>query len=267
MYMKTFCLLILLVFCLNVRGQNPISFDQNYYDDSKGTVYYKEFNLDFQIHTNGGGIGLNIGEIKSYYLTRYYHFALGEIKHPKEYRKNDPQIFSRSAKSYIYGKQNNLFALRGGIGEKRYFSEKAKRNGVAVGVSYEGGISLGLLKPYYLDLIIVTNPGENQYVRRSEKYSPENEDLFIDPNYIYGGSGFAKGLNEITILPGGHFKAAVHFDWGAFDEFVKALEAGVMVDVFLKNAPILIESERLPNSENRQFFINLFLNLQFGKRW
>ena len=49
-------------------------------------------------------------------------------------------------------------------------------------------------------------------------------------------------------------------DWGAFDEFVKALEIGLMVDVFTKRAPILV------SDENRQVFFNFFLNLQFGKR-
>jgi hypothetical protein len=33
------------------------------------------------------------------------------------------------------------------VGEKKYFSEKAKRRGVAVGVNYEIGATLGLLKP------------------------------------------------------------------------------------------------------------------------
>ena len=41
--------------------------------------------------------------------------------------------------------------LRVGMGAKRYFSEKAKRKGIAIGINYQAGVSLGLLKPYYLD--------------------------------------------------------------------------------------------------------------------
>jgi len=37
-----------------------------------------------------------------------------------------------------------------------------------------------------------------------------------------------------------------------------------MVDVFTRKAPIMVE---LDNVENNQVFLNLFLHLQFGKRW
>ena len=89
----------------------------------------------------------------------------------------------------------------------------------------------------------------------------------LNINNIYGSSGFSKGLGELKVKPGAHAKAAVHFDWGAFDEFVKALEAGIMIDFYFDNIPIMVESAEVQNVENRPLFINLYLNLQFGKRW
>ena len=70
-------------------------------------------------------------------------------------------------------------------------------------------------------------------------------------------------MNEISILPGGHGKVAVHFDWGAFDEYIKAVEAGIAVDVFPKKIPMMVPVEGV---ENRKYFINLFITLQLGKR-
>jgi hypothetical protein len=58
----------------------------------------------------------------------------------------------------------------------------------------------------------------------------------------------------------------MHFDWGSMDEFVKALELGVMADVFLNEVPIMIESPYTPGVDNQAVFINLFMNFQFGKR-
>jgi hypothetical protein len=81
-----------------------------------------------------------------------------------------------------------------------------------------------------------------------------------------GSASFSQGLSEISIMPGFHAKAAAHFDWGAFDELVKAIEAGIQIDVFFKDVPIMIESPNLPNVENSPVFINLYLNLQLGKR-
>ena len=74
---------------------------------------------------------------------------------------------------------------------------------------------------------------------------------------------FVKGFNELSVVPGGQFKVAVHLDWGAFDEFIRALEIGVMGDIFFKEMPIMVDEEF---SENRPYFINLFVALQLGKR-
>ncbi|MFK7810596.1 MAG: hypothetical protein AB8F74_22505 [Saprospiraceae bacterium] len=237
----------------------------------KGLVYNKETTFDMTLHTPGVGIafGVNFGTIQTYYKTSYYHLQVGELRHVKGNRTSSDAnggISNRSARSYFYGKENNLYVIRAGKGVKRYLSEKAKDRGLAIGFSYEGGLTLGLLKPYYLEL---------RYQRdgigeiRSEKYSEENAGTFLNlanNNSIYGSSGFSKGLTEIRPIPGAHFKIGAHFDWGAFDEMVKALEAGVMIDVFYRKIPLMVENDQITNSENRPFFINLYLTLQLGKR-
>ncbi len=238
-------------------------------EEGKGIVYNKEFTFDFKIHTSGMGLGVNFAKLKTYYRTRFFNIELTEIKHPKEFRQSfDFRVPSanRVSRSFIFGKQNNLYALHGGIGEKRYFSEKALNRGLAVGISYSGGPALGLLKPYHLDIIRYREPDFGSFFIRSEAYSEENADKFLDINSIYGSSGLIKGIGETSIVPGAHAKFAVHLDWGAFDQFVKSVETGVMVDVFFKNMPIMVESPLLPNTENQSVFVNLFLNLQIGKR-
>lgn len=254
----------------SVCAQQTFDTNQNVYDEGEGIVYDREFTVDLKLHTNGFALGVNIARLKTYYLTRFFNIEFGEIKHPKEFRQSfDFQTQSpKVSRAFVFGKQNNLLVLRGGLGEKRYFSEKARRKGLAVGISYEGGPSLGLLKPYYLELLRpVDSDISGEFAIRSESYSDENAATFLEINRIYGSSGFSKGLSEISIIPGLHGKAAVHFDWGAFDEFVKAMEAGIMVDVFFREVPIMVESPLVEDSENNSFFINLYLNLQLGKRW
>ncbi len=254
-------------FSLFLAGQQFITPGENYYDDNKGIVYNKEFSVFAKFHTHGFAMGVNVGTLKTYYLTRFLNFEIGELKHIKEFKQSrDLQpVSNRVSRAYIFGKQNNLYVLRAGFGEKRYLSEKAKRKGLAVGVSYEVGPSLGLLKPYYLELVRNQENGNPPTVE-SEKYSPENENLFLDFTRIYGSSGFSKGIGELGLIPGAQAKLALHFDWGAFDEFVKAVEAGVMVDFFLQEPALMIET---PGSDiqNTPLFINLYINLQFGKRW
>ena len=240
----------------------------------KGVVYNKESTFDMTLHTTGFGLAFaaNFGTIKTYYKTKYYHFQIGELRHQKEERQsfdyNNPVGGSRSSKSFFFGKKNSLYVLRGGMGIKRYLSEKADEKGLAIGFSYEGGVTLGLLKPYYLELIYPVDGNDPERDVKSEKYSAENANLFLNSNNnsIYGASGFAKGLNEIRPVPGIHFKMGAHFDWGAFDEMVKAIEAGFMIDVFYKKIELMVENDAIVNAENRPFFVNLYITLQLGKR-
>ena len=68
-------------------------------------------------------------------------------------------------------------------------------------------------------------------------------------------------IAESKHIPHKDKNIAYHMDWGAFDEMVKALEIGLMVDVFSKKAPIFVSGE-----QNKQIFFNFFINFQFGKR-
>lgn len=268
--MRTLPILLLFMitgFALPVLAQRTLVLGQNNYEQRKEIIYSKEFATDFRLHTNGAAIGLNFGKIKSYNRTSILYAGIGELKHPQEVKQNQNLPFggASSFRGYIFGKQNNLFALRGGIGEKRYLSEKARRKGVAMAVSYEGGPTIGLLKPYYL--MLRYEPRDFNVTNfRSERYSPENEDRFLSVDKIFGADKFFQGIGELGLRPGLHAKAAVHVDWGILDEFVKALEAGIMADVFFQDIPLMVESPLAPNFKNQNVFVNLFLTLQFGKR-
>jgi len=129
------------------------------------------------------------------------------------------------------------------------------------------GLNIGRIKTYYRTRFYQFEIGELIEFISTEKYSDENASFFLDDRNIFGSAGFSRGLKEISLVPGFHAKAGVHLDWGAFDEFVKAIEAGFMLDVFVKKIPILVENNDIVNAENRPFFLNLYLNIQLGKRW
>lgn len=231
----------------------------------KGIIYDKEASGYLRLHTNGYAIGGSYGKLKTYYKTNYWQFELVHIKHQREYTNRSQ--FSNSptggtGSSFIFGKQNSFFALHGAYGQKRYFSGKAKKQGVAVGMSYSIGPSLGIIKPYYLELFTDVNnrPGRSQ-IPVAQKYTEENSSAFLDVGKIAGGAGFGYGFDELSLVPGGQGKIALHLDWGAFDEYVRAVEVGLMVDVYAKTVPIML------TDDNRPYFINLYFSMEFGKRW
>ena len=230
-------------------------------DQRKGIVYNFEQAMDIRVHTGGIDLGYLEGKLKTYYLTRYYTFNIGYIKHPKEFRQNFGTIgfYSTTSKPFVYGKQNSLLVVRAGVGQKKYLSEKAKRRGIAVGINYEIGPTLGLLKPYFLDLNYQEGNGSFS-TTRSEKYSEENAETFLDLYSIEGSSGFTRGFSETKLMPGVHGKFAIHFSWGAFEEKVRAIEGGIMFDLFTRQVPLMIIEQ------NRPYFINLYISLHLGKR-
>ncbi len=251
-----FCLLLLCAVAAEGHSQSgfkpPVT--------GVGVIYNYETTLNMKLVTNRSFVlGMEFGRLLTYDKTKYYHVSIGEIKHPKEYRQSADPSVSRSFRPYVFGKQNNLLVIRAGWGMKKYFSEKAKQKGVAIGMSYSFGPSLGLLKPYYLALRYTADGTGNSRIIH-QRYSEENASVFLDNTRILGASPFTKGIGQLGIRPGGNATVALHLDWGAFDDFVKALELGLMVDAFAQKVPILI-SER-----NDRLFFNFFINLQLGKR-
>jgi hypothetical protein len=193
-------------------------------------------------------------------VTQLWQIEFLEIKHPKERRlTRDISPCLRPPRPFVYGKQNNFYAVHGGWGQRRYLSEKARRKGVAVGYQYVIGPSLGIVKPYYLD---IPKPGDVRPCPDvvSIRYEEGDNAAAFLSNNIYGASGLIKGWNQVSPMPGGFFKIALIFDWGAFDEMLKAAEVGLMADVYPREVPIMI------NEQNRPIFFNLYLNAQIGKR-
>jgi len=220
-----------------------------------GIIYNSEFSVDLTKQTKGYGFGVNWGKLNTFYKTRYFGVSFTEFKHHKEYKLSLNN--SDLTESVVFGKQNNFYAITAAVGGKRYFSEKSRIKGVAVGINYNVGFNLGLTKPYY---VLIRN-----FDQRSSavKYSEETAEEFLNTNLMRGSAPWSIGLDEIGIIPGGTAKIAVHVDWGAFDEYLRAVEAGLAVDVFAKRVPVMVPIDGV---ENRPYFINLFLTLQLGKR-
>ena len=228
---------------------------------SVGILYNLEKSLELRPHSNGGAVGAHFGKIVTYYKTRYHSFDIGIVRHPKEFRQSiafhSGNPIART--SFTYGKQNHFIVLRAGLGVKRYYSDKAKRKGVAVGINYQVGASLGLIKPYYLHLSRLRDDGFSDYIS-TERYSEENKEIFLDDTKIIGPASFFRGFDEVSLVPGLNARVGAHFSLGAFDKYVKAFEMGIAVDAFVRRVPIMVIENNTP------VFINGYLSFQIGKR-
>lgn len=248
----TFCLFIVFYFSGRIYAQTTPPLEEE-----KRFIYKKEWSGGVIIHSRGFGGTLRHGIVTNNFRKIIFETDLVKIKHPKEIKVVNP--FFDNAKSYVYGKKNAFFALRVGAGSQFLLFDKAPQDGVEINFHVMGGASLGLLKPIYLEILKETN---NAFIFDvvTEKY----DELRHFPGNIYGYSGFNKGLNELTLKPGGYLKTGLSFDWSTKDNKILALETGTVLDLYPKQIPIMAD---FPNVNNKSVFISFYANITFGKKY
>jgi len=242
---------------LRLKNERREKINQLIRQEEEGAlIYQKQITQGIHFNTDGWSVFYEKGKYKSITKTNLWWVEIGEHRHPKEERT--PTASSVQGfiilSNYVYGKQNNLYDVKLGFGQQKLIGGKGNKNGVAVSAIYGGGITAGLLKPYYLQ---IQSPTTNQ--QEEIKYD-NNDQLFLDPTIVLGKGSFSKGFSEMQLVPGGHVKGALRFDYGRYNEVVSALEVGLKATYFSKKMPIM-----LLNKE-RSLFFNAYISVTFGKR-
>lgn len=228
--------------------------------EEEGALIYQKQNLfGVKLNSDGWGVLYEKGYMKTVNKTNLFSFEIGERKHHKEEKVS--KVISGTpflGSSLIYGKQNNFYFLKLGFGQSYLLGGKGNRNGVAVSALYNGGLSVGFLKPYYLD--VVDNFSSEQKSIRYLGDGSHNDSLFLDPYAIQGGSGVFKGFDKMKVKPGLYLKGALRFDYGRYNEVVSAVETGFNIEYYVSDMPIMV------NNPANKSFLNVFVALEFGKR-
>ena len=229
---------------------NQASFAQEKVEKTDNLLYKKEFSLYPEIHTSGFGLGYRRAYNKTYFRKLSWEIEAVSLKNPKEVRSTS---LYNPIKSFVYGKLNQCYVLRGEIGQQHLLNEKPYWGGVEVRYFYMGGISLAITKPIYLN-IVKYDPNTGNAYEEVEKYDPEKHDITV----IYSKASFFKGFDGLKFFPGLFFKSGFNFEFSSGSKTLKYLEFGVCADLFYKNVPILA-------FRNDQYlFTNLYLSIHFG---
>ena len=232
-------------------------------EEEGALIFQKQSTFGLNFNSDGFGFTYEHGKYKTTTKTNLWWLSLGERKDPKQYKQSNAIGLSGNnivffGNSYVYGKQNNFYFLRLGFGQQKILGGKGNKNGVAVSAIYGGGLTLGMLKPYYVQ--VQDNSGSATGVK-DIKYSDSTANKFLDPSIIIGGSGFGKGFGEMKYVPGITSRVALRFDYGKYNEVVSALEVGVNAEYYSQAMPILVGV-----NDTKKFFFNGYIALTFGKR-
>jgi hypothetical protein len=239
---------------IRIRKPNPIS---------------QEFGMGLRINTDGWCIGMHRGFLKleEPYKTSFVWIDIAEKRHPKEYKQTNQNFATFNPNEpkplpYKYGKINNFYQFKMGFGIKKPFTFRLDRKSIELNYVVGGGISIGLLKPYYLQLFTDTN--SNISPVDFEKYSEANARRFLNltsRQTIIGSADFTKGLSEFEFKPGLHAKAGIQFDYLFTTKSYMSVELGTSVEMYGSKIPIMATVNSSP------FFINLYAEVSIGKRW
>ena len=229
-------------------------------------ILYRVSNEFFpEIHSYSWSIGWRHLRHKTWKHWWGWEVGLAHIKHPKETRIQPLPAFgdanclqSVQMRSYVYGKQNDFWTVRASITNSFLLFDAEEESGVSVRFVTNIGLSLGLLKPYYLYVVRIES--DNSCRVEAVKYDSTIHPLanpFLDTRYIYGTAGLT-GLGELKIRPGVLVQASLVFNW-ANEPAIRTIEVGARIEHFLKQVPIMVLIE------NRAMFPALFLRITFGK--
>lgn len=250
--MRQRLLFFFLFLCLKTFAQDSTRIA----NDDVTILFRNEAEGGINIHSNGFGLTFKRGWHLTGYRKQMLDIDFVSLRDPKQYKlSNYPD-----SKSFFYGKLNFAYILRGGYGIQNIIFGKAERSGVEVRYNYYFGLSLGITKPVYLD-ILVENPFDPQTkLIDTRQYDPNDPDQQLKEN-IYGPGPYFNGLDHLSIYPGGYGKFALSFEYAGWQDKITAIETGVVLDAYARAIPIMATGNK------NNFFFNFYISLIWGGKW
>lgn len=218
--------------------------------EEEGVIAYKKhFAVGIKLTSDGYGISFEKGYSKSVKSATLYQLEITERKHQKEEKQSNP---TAPTSPIIYGKINYFYPVKLGLQKQFLLGNKSNKNGVSITANVGGGLSLGLLRAYEVE---VDKNGQRTFIR----FESEDSLLFKSGPY-YGGPNLGKGWNHLKMAPGLYVKPGLRFDYGRYNDLLAAIEVGVAAEFYAKKVPQMFDNKQ------KQFFFSAYFTILFGKR-
>ena len=218
--------------------------------EEEGVIAYrKHFAGGIKLVSDGYGLFFEKGKAQTVKKALLFQLEISERKHQKEQKQSNPNAPSAPI---IYGKLNYFYPVKLGVQQQFLLGNKSNKNGVRVTGNIGGGICIGLLRPYEVE---VDKSGARVFV----KYDSPDSLLFINGPY-YGGPSLGKGWNGLKVTPGAYIKPALRFDYGSYNEMINAIEVGLCGEFYSKKIPQMLYNKQ------KQFFFSAYFSVIFGRR-
>ncbi|MCF8276568.1 MAG: hypothetical protein K9J17_07520 [Flavobacteriales bacterium] len=223
--------------------------DRSYED--KQVLMKQEFTGGAMLHTQGWGLLLRRSKNKTFLRKRVFELEAVSMEHPKEVKTVNP--YYENSNSYNYGELNQVVVTRFGYGRHNVLYAKFDK-GVEIRYLYIGGFSMAWAKPIYLEIGHPSIPYE--YIS-TERYDPEKH----TSDNIFGRASVFKGIDKMQFYPGMYGKFGFSFEYGRKQKSVRSLEAGVIIDYYIRDVPMMAKIKNDP------YYLTFYLAINFGLKW
>ena len=188
---------------------------------------------------------------------RYLSIELVNVRHPKEIQSSISSFGSR----FIDGKENYLFVVRPQYGREVKLFQRSTDEGIAVSGILAGGPSLGIIKPYYLEVSFGNTTRQVPASQVNGSTTPTGES-------VTGKGNFFQGLDESKFTVGLNVKAALSFELSAFRTNTTGIEIGFLAEAFPNKIVIIPNTTAGGNRTdgNQSFFTSGYITLFFGSK-
>lgn len=214
------------------------------------TLFTNEQSFGVFLNSNGFGADFTYGTYVNARNRWVYSFNTDYVKDPKEFKSIVP--YDYYTRRFVFGKLNHFLELKGYAGRQTELFTKSDKSSISIRLFYQGGLSLGLLKPIYYEILTFNSSGQ----------AVSSEEKLFDPAihyYNYGGTAaFTKGLDEIKVVPGLTARAGLTFEYSEREPIVHALEAGLGISAYPTDIRIM------DNDQKNFFFFQMYVGYRFG---
>jgi hypothetical protein len=242
---KLIIIAVLFSVCLSyVQAQGEL-------DQQQKVFFRNEKSFGISLNSDGWSFGYRGAKRIDYRNKHIFELDFGSLRHPKEYRLNNPYT---TGGSFVFGKLNSTFFIRGGIGRQHELYKKADLGGIAIRYFYSAGPVLAFYKPVYYRVLYQNPMNPNEFIIKEEKFSSS----ISVPAEIYGRASFFKGFDELKVLPGLYGKFGFNFEYSKEDKVIHAIEVGTQLNAFPKEIPIMA------SEHNKAIFFSFFVSYRFG---
>jgi len=224
------------------------------FDDTQ-VLLKQEFTGGAMLHTRGWGLLLRRAKNKTFLRKRLFEVEAVSMEHPKEIRTINQNV--ENGNGYVYGELAQVAVTRFGYGRHNVLYAKFDK-GVEIRYLYVGGFSMAWAKPIFLDVAIRNSVGQVEAVT-TERYDPENPNHSQDN--ILGRSSLFRGIDKMQFYPGIYGKFGFSFEYGKKQKAVRSLEAGVIVDYYIQDVPMMARIKNDP------YYLTFYLAVNFGVKW